>query len=66
MQLPWYVQIALVLLEYSKQGPGSEFADYIKVLPQSVDVPVLWREEEWEQLKCQYCIQQVNTSAMTA
>lgn len=60
-ELPWYAQIALVVLECSKQGSGSRFADYVKVLPQSVDVPVLWTEEEVEQLRCQYFVEQVDT-----
>uniref|UniRef100_A0A383VDZ6 SET domain-containing protein n=1 Tax=Tetradesmus obliquus TaxID=3088 RepID=A0A383VDZ6_TETOB len=58
-QLPWYAQLALVLLSELQQGKSSKFADYSALLPEQVDVPALWSEEELQQLRCPYFIEQV-------
>ncbi|WIA13342.1 hypothetical protein OEZ85_006924 [Tetradesmus obliquus] len=57
-QLPWYAQLALVLLSELQQGMSSKFADYSALLPEQVDVPALWSEEELQQLRCPYFIEQ--------
>ncbi|WIA33481.1 hypothetical protein OEZ86_006609 [Tetradesmus obliquus] len=57
-QLPWYAQLALVLLSELQQGKSSKFADYSALLPEQVDVPALWSEEELQQLRCPYFIEQ--------
>eukprot|EP00878_Enallax_costatus_P019938 GHUV01021053.1.p1 GENE.GHUV01021053.1~~GHUV01021053.1.p1 ORF type:complete len:380 (+),score=103.11 GHUV01021053.1:21-1160(+) len=58
-QLPWFARIALLILDEVKQGSTSKFADYVRVLPQQIDVPVLWSAEELLQLHCKYFIKQV-------
>jgi hypothetical protein len=58
-KLPWYVQLALLLLAEACKGPGSRYAEYIKTLPTHIDVPALWTDEDLQQLKCQYFIEQV-------
>jgi hypothetical protein len=52
-------QLALVLLSEVKQGQASKFSDYLALLPEQVEVPALWTEEELQQLRCPYFIQQV-------
>ncbi|KAF6250640.1 hypothetical protein COO60DRAFT_1646404 [Scenedesmus sp. NREL 46B-D3] len=58
-QLPWYAQLALVLLSEIKQARSSKFSDYLALLPDQVDVPALWSEAELNQLKCGYFIEQL-------
>jgi hypothetical protein len=53
------MQLALVLLSEVKQGRASKFSDYLALLPDQVDVPALWNEEELQQLRCPYFIEQV-------
>lgn len=60
--LPWYGQLALTLLHEAHLGPASKWADYIKQLPTAVDVPVLWSDQEVQQLACGYFISQVSMS----
>jgi hypothetical protein len=63
--LPWYGQLALTLLHEAQLGPASKWADYIKQLPTAVDVPVLWSDQEVQQLSCSYIISQVSSSTCT-
>jgi hypothetical protein len=58
-ELPWYGQLALTLLNEQRQGAASKWSDYIKQLPSAVDVPVLWKEPEVQQLQCTYFVEQV-------
>lgn len=58
-QLPWYGQLALTILSEWRQGSASKWADYIKQLPEAVDVPALWSDAELQQLRCGYFIEQV-------
>jgi hypothetical protein len=58
--LPMLLQLALVLLSEVKQGRASKFWDYLALLPGQVDVPALWSNEEIQQLRCPYFIEDVS------
>lgn len=62
-QLPWYVQLALTLLSEQQKGAASKWADYIRLLPGSVDVPVLWSQPQLQQLQCAYFVETVSWGA---
>ena len=57
--LPWYVRLALRLCVEQKLGSSSEYAAAVAVLPDVVDLPVIWSEEEVLQLQCPHMIQMV-------
>jgi putative effector of murein hydrolase LrgA (UPF0299 family) len=56
------LQLAVVLLSELQQGRSSKFLDYLALLPDQIDVPALWSQEELQQLRCRYFIQQVKSS----
>eukprot|EP00775_Hariotina_reticulata_P013495 gene13494-13620_t len=58
LELNKALQLALLVLAEARKGPGSPYAEYIKTLPGFIDVPALWKDEELQQLKCQYFIEQ--------
>lgn len=58
-QLPWFAQIALLILDEVRKGNDSKYADYLRVLPRSIDIPALWSPDHIQQLKCKYFMQQV-------
>ena len=47
---PWYMQLALWLISEEKKGAASQWAAYIKGLPDRVDAPVRWSPEQLELL----------------
>lgn len=48
---PWYVKMAILLLFERNKGPSSRVFGYIKQLPDSIDTPVRWSEQELDELQ---------------
>lgn len=53
---PWFVKIALMLLDQQRQGSSARLAGYLQQLPKSVDVPVLWDEQSLQSLQYHHLI----------
>eukprot|EP00210_Caulerpa_lentillifera_P005914 g5654.t1 len=43
---PWFVKLALRLLDEKAKGLESDFSGYISNLPSNIDLPLFWTEEE--------------------
>lgn len=57
--LPWYAKLAIRLCHEVALGPASSLAPYLAVLPDHVDVPCTWTDEELQQLQYPYLIHKV-------
>jgi len=56
---PWFVKLAVRLLNEKRLGSQSSMQKYIQQLPKRVDVPVLWKQELVQQLQYPQLIHKV-------
>jgi hypothetical protein len=56
---PWFVKLAVRLLNEKRQGSQSKMQKYLQQLPKRVDVPVLWKQELVQQLQYPQLIHKV-------
>ena len=54
-----YLKLALKLLRERSLGRASPLQPYLEVLPEDVDTPVLWTEQQLQQLQYAHLQEQV-------
>lgn len=50
-QAPWYIKMAVLVLNEAQQGKNSRVWGYIRQLPDSIDTPVRWTPQEISEIQ---------------
>jgi hypothetical protein len=63
---PWYLKLALMALHAKRQGPEGKMQQYVQQLPERVDVPVLWTDDQLQALQYPHLIHKVRSGCRPA